>query len=128
MAFFYMPEGRDKSVLRYWTPSKETRNVQNDCWAVLANSKRPVLAHMFLNHLIDEEVATANFLEFNGYQPPQANLDIDKLLSDGTIPEGLKMCILQESDFDGESHQFCALTQKGQKLWQNAYAQFNSGG
>ena len=127
-SFFYMPEGSDKSVLQYWTPPKANRNVQNDCWAVLAKSKRPVLAHLFLNHLIDEEVATGNFLNFNGYQPPQANLDTDKLIADGTIPAGLKMCILSEADFDSESSQYGALTPTGQKLWQNAYAEFNSGG
>jgi hypothetical protein len=31
-----------------------------------------VLAHLFLNHIIDEQVATDNFLNFTGYQPPQA--------------------------------------------------------
>ena len=127
-AFFYMPEGSDKSILQYWTPPKEKRTVQNDCWAVLEKSERPVLAHLFLNHLIDEEVATGNFLDFNGYQPPQVNLDTDKLIADGTIPAGLKMCILKESDFDAASSQYGALTQNGQKLWQNAYAEFNSGG
>ena len=127
-AFFYMPEGSDNSILQYWTPPKEKRNVQNDGWAVLAKSERPVLAHLFLNFVIEEEVAQSNFLEFNGYQPPQINLDTDKLIADGTIPAGLKMCILSESDFDGKSSQYGALTPKGQQLWQNAYAQFNSGG
>jgi spermidine/putrescine transport system substrate-binding protein len=126
-AFSYLPEGTKADVLSYWTGPKEKRVVQNDCWAVLAKGQKPVLGHLWLNHLLDSEVALANFTGFTGYQPPQVSIDADEMIKNGTLPESLKMCILGESDFDQASLQEGALTPKGQALWQKAYARFNSG-
>lgn len=126
-ALFNTPAGADNSVLHYWTPPKGKGTVQNDCWAVLANSEKPVLAHLWLNHLLDAKVATGNFLDFMGYQPPQVSIDADKLVKDGVIPAGVKSAILSENDLGPASLQEGALTSKGQTLWQNAFAKFVAG-
>jgi spermidine/putrescine transport system substrate-binding protein len=125
-AIFYMPEGTKPDVLSYWWPGKGKGVVQNDCWGLLASSKKPVLGHLWLNHLLDQEVAYNNFTGFTGYQPAQP-IDADQLIKDGILPENLKNLILTEDDLGPDSLQFCALTSKGQALWQNAYARFNSG-
>ena len=39
--------------------------------AVLRSAKNPVLAHEFLNFMMDETHAYENFFNFVGYQPPQ---------------------------------------------------------
>jgi spermidine/putrescine transport system substrate-binding protein len=121
-----MPEGTKPDVLSYWWPGKGKGVVQNDCWGLLASSKKPVLGHLWLNHLLDQEVAYNNFTGFTGYQPAQP-IDADQLIKDGILPENLKNLILTEDDLGPDSLQFCALTSKGQALWQNAYARFNSG-
>ena len=126
-AVFYMPEGADKSVLQYWWPGKGKGVVQNDCWSILAKSKKPVLAHLWLNHLLDSEVAYNNMTGFTGYQPAQAGISADQLVKDGILPPQLKNTILTEDDLGAGSLQYGALTAKGQALWQNAYARFNSG-
>ena len=126
-AVFYMPAGSDKSVLQYWWPGKGKGTVQNDCWALLSKSKKPVLGHLWLNHLLDSEVSYNNFTGFTGYQPAQASITADQLVKDGVLPEQLKNTILTEDDLGAGSLQFGALTPKGQALWQNAYARFNSG-
>ena len=46
--------------------------------AVLRSAKNPVLAHHFINFLLDEKNGYANFAEFNGYQPPFISLDPDR--------------------------------------------------
>jgi spermidine/putrescine transport system substrate-binding protein len=65
--------GRPPSVvaplLRYEWP--EGGVVGTDLLAVTARGKNPVLAHAFLNHLLDPGVAMKNF-SWNGYQPPLA--------------------------------------------------------
>jgi spermidine/putrescine transport system substrate-binding protein len=127
-ALFNIPAGGDSSVLRYWAPPKGKATVQNDCWAVLANTTKPVLAHLWLNHLLDSKVATDNFLGFMGYQPPQISIKADRLVADGIIPAGVKAAILSEDDLGPESLQEAALTPKGQALWQNAFSKFNAGG
>ena len=44
--------------------------VQNDCFSICSTTKKPVLAHHFLNYMLDNGVAYENFVDFNGYQPP----------------------------------------------------------
>ena len=127
-AIFYMPEGADKSVLNFWHAPKGKAIVQNDCWALMAKSDKPVLGHLWLNHLLDAEVGVNNFTNFTGYQPPQVSINADQLIKDGVLPPQLKNVLLTEDDLGPDSLQYCALTPKGQAMWQNAYAQFNSGG
>ena len=56
--------------------------VSNDCMAVLANVENPVLAHAFLNYVLDTKVAIENMSY--GYQPPQKSLDPTSSSMDGT--------------------------------------------
>jgi len=124
---FYMPKDTDPAVLSYWWPGKGKGTTQNDCWALLANSKKPVLGHLWLNHLLDSEVAYNNFTGFTGYQPAQASINADDLVKNQVIPANLKNVILTEDQVGADSLQYCQLTPKGMALWQNAYAQFSSG-
>lgn len=43
-----------------------------DLTAVCSRGRNPVLAHAFVNHLLDFDVAMDNF-PWNGYQPPLTN-------------------------------------------------------
>ena len=126
-ALFNIPEGADSSVVHYWTPPKGRGVTQNDCWAVLANSEKPVLGHLWLNYLLDNKIGTDNFLGYNAYQPPLTSIDAGKLVSEGTIPASVKSAILSDSDLGPDSLQEGALTVKGQALWQNAFSRFTSG-
>ncbi len=127
-AYLYnLPSGDDGSYLRFWSPAAGKGPVQNDCWAILANTRKPVLAHLFLNYLLDEGVAYHNFVDFNGYQPPQVSVTAESLIADKVIPEQLRSAIFTSDAFGPASLQESALTVKGQALWQKAYARFSSG-
>ena len=127
-AFFnYLPAGDDGSSLRFWSPAKGKCAMQNDCWAILANTKKPVLAHLWLNYLLDKDVAYRNFTGFTGYQPPQVSITADSLIQAKVLPENLRTAIFTSDAFGAGSLQLSALTSKGQALWQKAYARFNSG-
>ena len=127
-AYLYnLPSGDDGSYLRYWSPAAGKGPVQNDCWAILAKSKKPVLAHLFLDFLLDKDVAYHNFVDFNGYQPPQVSITADSLIADKVIPEQLRTAVFDSTAFGPQSLQESALTTKGQALWQKGYAKFSSG-
>ena len=127
-AFFaYLPSGYDGSSLRFWSPPKGKGQVQNDCWAIVATSKKPVLGHLWLNYLLDKDFAYKNFTGFTGYQPPQVSITADELIEQKVIPENLRTAVFTSDAFGSDSLQFCALTPKGSALWQKAYARFNSG-
>ena len=84
---FYLPKGTSPSVMPYWKAPKGHVPVQNDCWSVCSTTKKPVLAHLWLNFINDNGIAKQNFLDFNGYQPPLEELDPQSLIADGTFPE-----------------------------------------
>jgi spermidine/putrescine transport system substrate-binding protein len=101
---YYFPEGADPSVMRYMWPantegSTVNGHIANDTMAVLKGAEHPVLAHQFLNFMLDPENAVNNF-EWVGYQPPQKTLDPDTLVADEWVPEYLKSAIVREGDFD----------------------------
>jgi spermidine/putrescine transport system substrate-binding protein len=120
----YMPKGGDPSVLRFVWPPKAQGGaggyVSNDNLAVLKSAEHPVLAHMFLNYMLDNKVAMKNF-SWNAYQPPINALEADKLVEDGTVPDNLATAILVQSDFDmGQIPQ--QLTPDEDKQWLGAWS------
>jgi spermidine/putrescine-binding protein len=97
-------------------------------WCVCSTTKKPVLAHLFLNYMLDNGVAYSNFVDFNGYQPPLNEIEPEKLVKQGLIPENLKNSVLTATDLGPTSLQEMTLTTTGQQLWQNGYSQFLAGG
>lgn len=123
----YWPEGQDTSIIKYWWPGRGKGATQNDCWCVMAKAKKPVLAHLWMNHLLDAEVGYNNSTLYTGYQPALHTFNADDLVKNEILPEQLKNIILTEDDFGEDSTQYCALTANGMALWQDAYAKFTSG-
>jgi spermidine/putrescine transport system substrate-binding protein len=123
----YLPQGDDGSKLRYWSAPKGKGPIQNDCWAIASTTTKPVLAHLWLNYLLNEEVAYNNFVGFTGYQPPLNSISADSLIEKKIIPEHLRSAIVSPEAYGPDSLQEMTLTPKGQALWQNAFARFSSG-
>jgi spermidine/putrescine transport system substrate-binding protein len=126
--FAYMPKDGDPTKLQYWHAPRGKGPIQNDMWAVCSTATKPVLAHLWLNFLLDEQNAYSNFVNFNGYQPPINSITAESLVAEKRIPENLRMAIMTPEDLGPDSLQEAALTGKGLKLWQTAYARFNGAG
>lgn len=125
---YYLPKGTPASVLSYWKAPKGKVPIQNDCFSICSTTKKPVLAHLFLNFLLDNGVAYSNFVDFNGYQPPLSEIDPAQLVSKGVVPENLENSVLTNDDFGPESLQEMTLTANGQRLWEDGYSDFSAGG
>lgn len=100
-AQYYFPKGGDPEVLRYvWPPRAgfEGGMIAADNFSIPKNAKNPVLAHLFLNYLLDNKVATKNF-SWVGYQPPLTSLTPENLVKDGYVPPNLESAIVTEEDF-----------------------------
>jgi spermidine/putrescine transport system substrate-binding protein len=124
---FYAPTKEDKAALRYWHADRGKGPVQNDLWCVCSTTKKPVLAHLFLNWMLENGNSYKNFTEFNGYQPPLNEIAPDALIKNGVIPETLSTAVVTPEDVGADSLQEMTLTVKGQALWQDGYSQFISG-
>lgn len=125
--FYYLPTPADGKALRFWNPGRGNGPIQNDMWSIPSTSTKPVLAHLFMNYMLDNGVAYSNFVDFNGYQPPLNEIDPHDLVSKGVIPETLSNSVLVADDLGSDSLQEMTLTAQGQQLWQNGYSQFISG-
>ncbi len=126
-AQYYLPKGVSTDVLGYWYPEDGQGPVGVDQMAVLKSAKNPVLAHLFLDFMLDEKNSYDNFVQFVGYQPPLKAINPDSLVSDEVVPANLASAVVRESDFDN-GYQELELSPDGQVLWQNAWAKFQAGG
>ena len=127
---FYAPKGEDPSTLRWmWPPKNSSFNggyVSNDSMAIPKISQNPVLAHMFLNYMLDRKVSLKNF-SWVLYQPPIAGLEPQSLVTDGYIPEYLSSTIVQEEDFQmGQAP--IQLAPKEEETWLRAWSEVQAGG
>ena len=104
-AQYYFPEGADPTVLRYAWPARQGTAVKgsiaNDTLTVLKGAQSPVLAHQFLDFMLDEANSLENF-GWNGYQPPQNGLNVDTLVADGWVPEYVSSAVVLPEDFESE--------------------------
>jgi spermidine/putrescine transport system substrate-binding protein len=121
----YLPEGTKPGVLSFWGPDKNGV-VQNDFLWVLRKSSKPVLAHAFLNFLLDRKNAYDNFVQYTGYTPPQNSIDGETLVKQGLIPKSLAPAILQPDQF-ANNQELLALSVAGTTRWQNAWSKFRAG-
>jgi spermidine/putrescine transport system substrate-binding protein len=123
---WYVPEGTSVEVLRYWFPEDGVGPIGVDQMAVLESASNPVLAHHFLDFMLDVDNSYENFAEYNGYQPPLTALDQDRLVADEVVPANIASAIVRESDFENGVQEL-ELSPDGQVLWQNAWAEFKAG-
>ncbi len=125
-ALGYLSEDTPPDVLRYWFPSDGKGLVDNDLMVILKSGKNPVLAHLFLNHMLDPVSAQQNFTQI-GYQPPQNSINPDSLVADGFIPEHLKSAIVRPEYFDA-GYRLLELDAANDAAWHNVWRAFKAGG
>lgn len=121
----YLPKGGSPSVLRYWFPKDGKGIVNNDLMVVLRGGKNPVLAHLFLDHMLDTEVALGNF-GFTGYQPPQVSINPKQLVADQYIPANLAPATVLPEYFD-TGYRTLELPPSVEALWQANWTRFKAG-
>jgi spermidine/putrescine transport system substrate-binding protein len=122
----YMPKdeyGDPNHVLRYWWPTGGS--VGNDLITIPKSAKNPVLAHLFLNYLLDEKVAVKNF-SWVGYQPPINSLDPDTLVEQELVVPNLKSAVVTADSFKGGKREL-TLPPTVDKLWLDQWSAFKSG-
>jgi len=93
----YLPKGVHADVLGYWFPADGRGPVANDTNTVLRGAQNPVLAHLFLNYLLDLPNALTN-ISWNGYMQPVYGVTPARLESDGILPKPLTSTVVLEEN------------------------------
>ena len=126
-AVTYLPKGDTGSELRYWFPSDGKGMVDNDLMVILSEGKNPVLAHLFIQHMLEPAVAKGNF-STTGYQPPQVSLNPAELVKEGYLPENLKSATVLPEYFDNNTgYRLLELAPAVDAEWQQVWQQFKAG-
>ncbi len=124
-AQYYLPKGVGPEVLAYWYPADGKGMVDNDLMVILSQGRNPVLAHLFLDFMLDEANALDNF-GYIGYQPPQNNLTADGMIKDGYVPANLPTAIVKQEWF-AEGYRLLELPPETDAAWHQVWQQFKAG-
>jgi spermidine/putrescine-binding protein len=102
---YYWAEDADPSITRYLWPARADGSakaqIANDTITVLRTAEHPVLAHQFLDFMLNEDNALENF-GWNGYQPPQNGLDVSLLVADEWVVPYLESAVVLPEDFGSD--------------------------
>ena len=124
---YYLPKGDTPEVLAYWRPEAPSeRVIGSDNIAIPKSATKPVLAHLMINDLLDNEIGLKNF-GWNGYQPPLTKLSADYLVDQGYIPENLMNAVVLPEDFE-TGLTFYEVDPSTDALWRQSWSQFKAGG
>jgi len=124
-AFYYMPTGVKPDVLSFWGPERNGV-VQNDFLAIGRTSKNPALAHRFVDFVLDAKNAYDNFVQQNGYVPPQNSISAESLIRQGLIPKSLAGAVVRPEQF-AFNQELLQLSVEGTRFWDQAWSKFKAG-
>jgi spermidine/putrescine transport system substrate-binding protein len=123
---YYLPKGETPEVLGYWRPDDPAQRViGSDNIAIPKSAAKPVLAHLMINDLLDNQISLRNF-GWNGYQPPLNKLSARYLIDQGYIPENLMNAVVLPGDFDS-GLTFYEVSPSTEALWRTSWSQFKAG-
>ena len=128
-AFYFLPEGDTApNISYYWPGSTEgiPGNVDNDTITILKGAKNPVLAHKFIDFILDTQNATTNYTTYTGYQQPIEGITPESLVGSQVVPEHLASTIVLEEDF-AKGYRLLELAPDVEALWESAYQEILAG-
>jgi spermidine/putrescine transport system substrate-binding protein len=121
---YYAPKGTPASAFRYWWPSNGRGPIDNDTMAVLHGAQNPVLAHLFLNHVLDVEQAFSNFT-YILYQQPLLAMTPKAVVKRQLVAPNLANTLIHEKQFTRGLVQG-PLSADGAIIWENAWGEVKS--
>ena len=120
----YMPKGVNVDVVGYWFPPDGRGPVGNDTMTVLRGSPNPVLAHLFLNYMMDVNNVLTN-ISYNGYMQPINGITPQRLVAEQLLPPNLTSTVVLPSYFR-RGVQELQIPTATNALWEQAWLQAKS--
>jgi spermidine/putrescine transport system substrate-binding protein len=128
-AFYFLPEGDTAPNISYYWPGSTDGipgNVDNDTVTILKGATNPVLAHMFIDFILDTENARTNYTTYTGYQQPMKAITPESLVGSAVVPEHLASTVVLEEDFS-KGYRLLELAPDVEALWESAYQEILAG-
>jgi spermidine/putrescine transport system substrate-binding protein len=94
----YLPPGAGNDLLGYWFPPSGSGPVANDTMTIPRSAPNPVLAHLFLNFMLDRPNALTN-VAGTGFMQPLTWMTPERLVHERIIPSALISTTVLENYF-----------------------------
>jgi spermidine/putrescine transport system substrate-binding protein len=114
-----LPPGVPADVIGYWFPPDGTGPVANDTNTVLRAARNPVLAHLFLNFMLNPRNAMRN-MAATGFIQPLNYASVPRLVSAGILPATLTSAGVMPTSWDHGLKEVQVLPAVDQ-LWRQAW-------
>ena len=121
----YMPKGVSVDVVGYWFPPDGKGPVGNDTITVLSAGKNPVLAHLFVNYMLDLPNVLEN-ISYNGYMQPLTAVTPARLVKEKILPPSLTSTAVLPTYFRKGIGEY-QLPAAANTAWQQAWLQVSQG-
>jgi spermidine/putrescine transport system substrate-binding protein len=114
-----LPPGVPVEVIGYWFPPAGTGPVANDTNTVLHGARNPVLAHLFLNFLLNRTNAMRN-IAATGFTQPLTYASPSRLIYLGILPPSLTSAAVLSTYLDRGLKEL-QIPAAADKLWRQAW-------
>ena len=121
----YMPKGTSVDVIGYWFPSDNRGPVGNDTVTIPRSATNPVLAHLFLDYLLELNNALEN-TSYIGYMQPISGVTPQRLVAEKILPPSLTTTTVLPSQLEGGIREL-QLSPATNALWEQAWQEFTHG-
>jgi spermidine/putrescine transport system substrate-binding protein len=124
-SYEYLPKGTSVDVLGYWFPTNKRGPINNDLIVNLKSGSNPVLAHMFINYLLDVNNALDNY-SYVGYMQPLSGVTPQRLISEKLLPPQLSSTVVLPQYFRQGLYEL-ELPPAANATWESTWNTFSKG-
>jgi len=121
----YLPKGTSIDTLGYWFPADRKGPVANDVMVNLAGGSNPVLAHLFIDYLLNVNNALENY-SYVGYMQPLTAVTPAKLTAEKLLPPQLTSTVVLPDYFRQGLFQL-ELPPAANAVWESTWNTFSKG-
>ena len=121
----YLPKGTSVDTIGYWFPPDLKGPVANDLMVNMTGGDNPVLAHKFIDYLLNVDTALENF-SYVGYMQPLTAVTPQKLVSEKLMVPQLTSTVVKEEYFRHGLFQL-ELPAAADAVWESTWNTFSKG-
>jgi spermidine/putrescine transport system substrate-binding protein len=124
-SYQYLPKGTSVDTIGYWFPANRKGPVANDLMVNLKGGANPVLAHLFINYLLDVSNALDNY-SYVGYMQPLTAVTPSRLIAEKLLPRQLTSTVVLPEYFRQGLFQL-ELPPAANSEWESTWNTFSKG-
>jgi spermidine/putrescine transport system substrate-binding protein len=121
----YLPKGTSIDTIGYWFPANRKGPVNNDLMVNLSGGSNPVLAHLFINYMLNVDNALNNY-SYVGYMQPLTEVTPKKLTDEQLLPPQLASTVVLPDYFRHGLFEL-ELPPAADAVWESTWNSFSKG-